>query len=69
MKKRRMSGWVIVTGPPCLICSRKRGTTLPLLAEHVAEADDGERCAAAGGLASERSAPPPASTRPSRWWG
>ena len=38
-----------MTGPPFLICSRKRGTTLPLLAEHVAEADDGERRAAAGG--------------------
>ena len=31
MKKRRMSGWVTVTGPPFRICSRNRGTTLPLL--------------------------------------
>ena len=32
MKNRRISGWVIVTGPPFWICSMKRGMTLPLLA-------------------------------------
>ena len=31
MKKRLMSGWVTVTGPPFAICSLKRGITLPLL--------------------------------------
>ena len=29
MKKRVMSGWVTVTGPPLAICSRKRGITEP----------------------------------------
>ena len=31
MKKRVMSGWVTVTGPPRRICSSNVGTTLPLL--------------------------------------
>ena len=30
MKKRMMSGWVTVTGPPFAICSLKIGITLPL---------------------------------------
>ena len=29
MKKRSMSGWVTVIGPPRRICSWKMGTTLP----------------------------------------
>ena len=29
IKKRTMSGWVTVTGPPFSICSRKRGMTEP----------------------------------------
>ena len=31
MKKRVMSGWVTVTGPPRAICSENRGITLPAL--------------------------------------
>ena len=31
MKYRRISGCVIVTGPPAAICALKIGTTLPLL--------------------------------------
>ena len=42
MKKRVISGWVTVTGPPRSICARKSGHDAAATAQHVPEADGHE---------------------------